>query len=88
MSNAKIRVSKNAVVCALHGQSRFKEIKVNGKSRPKDPPSIRPGVPSSTDIITTTTTHNKSLIKHKPLSTIEIKKPKSRKPKTICNNTR
>ena len=45
--NANLRVSKDTVVCALHWPSGFEEIKVNGKSRPKDPPSIWPGVPSS-----------------------------------------
>ena len=44
--NANLRVSKDTVVCALHWPSGFEEIKVNGKSRPKDPPSIWPGVPS------------------------------------------
>ena len=45
--NANLRVSKDIVVCALHWPSGFEDIKVNGKSRPKDPPSIWPGVPSS-----------------------------------------
>ena len=44
--NANLRVSKDNVDCALHWPSGFEEIKVNGKSRPKDPPSIWPGVPS------------------------------------------
>ena len=37
--NANLRVSKDTVVCALHWPSGFEEIKVNGKSRPKYPPS-------------------------------------------------
>ena len=45
--NANLRVSKDIVVCALHWPSGFEDIQVNGKSRPKDPPSIWPGVPSS-----------------------------------------
>ena len=45
--NANLRVSKDIVVCVLHWPSGFEDIKVNGKSRPKDPPSIWPGVPSS-----------------------------------------
>ena len=45
--NANLRVSKDIVVCALHWPSGFEEIKVNGKSRLKDLPSIWPGVPSS-----------------------------------------
>ena len=38
--NANLRVSKDTVVFALHQPSGFEEIKVNGKSRPKDLPSI------------------------------------------------
>ena len=45
--NANLRVSKDIVVCALHWPPGFEDIQVNGKSRPKDPPSIWPGVPSS-----------------------------------------
>ena len=45
--NANLRVSKDTVVCALHWPPGFEEIKVNGKSRPKDLPSIWPGVPHS-----------------------------------------
>ena len=41
---ANLRVSKDAVVCAIHSPSDFEVIKVNGKSRPKYPPSIWPGV--------------------------------------------
>ena len=44
--NPNLRVSKDTAVFALHRPSGFEEIKVNGKSRPKDPPSIWPGVPS------------------------------------------
>ena len=47
MPNANLRISKYIAVCKLHLPSGFEEIKVNGKSRPKDPPSIWPGVPSS-----------------------------------------
>ena len=47
MPNANLRISKYIAVCELHLPSGFEEIKVNGKSRPKDPPSIWPGVPSS-----------------------------------------
>ena len=45
--NANLRVSKDTVVCALRWPSGFEEIKVNGKSLPKDQPLIWPGVPSS-----------------------------------------
>ena len=45
--NANLRVKKDTAVFALHRPSGFEEIKVNGKSRPKDPSSIWPGVPSS-----------------------------------------
>ena len=45
--NANLRASKETVVSALNWPSGFEEIKVNGKSRPKDPPSIWPGVTSS-----------------------------------------
>ena len=40
LSNANFRVSKDTVVCAVHWPSGFEKIKVNEKSRPKDPPSI------------------------------------------------
>lgn len=42
--NTNLRVVKDTVVCALHQISHFEEIKINGKSRPKDLPSIWPGV--------------------------------------------
>ena len=45
--NANFGVTKETVVCALHWPSGFEEIKVNGKFRPKEPPSIWPGVSSS-----------------------------------------
>ena len=45
--NANLRVTRDTVVCELHQPSGFEEIKVNGKSGPKDLPSIWPGVPSS-----------------------------------------
>ena len=63
LSNANFRVSKDTVVCAVHWPSGFEKIKVNEKSRPKDPPSIWPGVQSSTDIMSTTTTRKRSLFK-------------------------
>ena len=44
--NANLRVSEDNADCSLHWPSGFEEIKVNGISRPKDPPSIWPGVPS------------------------------------------
>ena len=45
--NANLRVSKDTIVFTLHWPSGFEEIKVNGKSQPKDPPSTWPGVASS-----------------------------------------
>ena len=56
--NTNLRVCKDTVVCALNWPSGFEEIKVNGKSR-LALDMARCVIPSSTNIITTTTTHNK-----------------------------
>jgi hypothetical protein len=45
--NAKFTFSKNTVVCELHWPSGFEKVSKKGKTRPKDPPSVWPNVPSS-----------------------------------------
>ena len=45
--NANLRVTDNSVVCELHWPPDFPTVKVHGKLRPKDPPSVWPGVPKS-----------------------------------------
>ena len=48
MPNANLVVNKNTVLCELHWPKNFETVKVrNGKLRPKNPPSVWPGVPSS-----------------------------------------
>lgn len=45
--NANLNVTNNTVICQQHWPSNFDTIKVNGKIRPKNLPSVWPGVPSS-----------------------------------------
>lgn len=45
--NANLTVSKDTVICELHWPSEFETISINGKLRPRYPPSVWPNVPSS-----------------------------------------
>jgi len=45
--NENLKVSSNTVVCELHWPINFEKIKVKGRERPKNPPSIWPNVPLS-----------------------------------------
>ena len=45
--NANLCVSSNTVVCQLHWPYGFESISINGKSRPKNPPSVWPNIPAS-----------------------------------------
>ena len=45
--NANFKVTNDTVICNLHWPHDFEKIEKNGKLRPKNPPSIWPGIPSS-----------------------------------------
>ena len=45
--NASLRVTAETVVCELHWPKGFETVSVNGKIRPKNPPSVWPNVPPS-----------------------------------------
>ena len=46
--NSNLIVSDNTVICELHWPKNFETLKVRGgKLRPKNPPSLWPGIPLS-----------------------------------------
>ena len=45
--NANLNVTNNNVICQEHWPSDFDTIEVHGKIRPKNPPSVCPGVSTS-----------------------------------------
>ena len=46
--NADLTISRNTVICELHLPKNFETVKIRGgKLRPKNPPSVWPGIPPS-----------------------------------------
>ena len=45
--NANLNVNNDTVICEIHWPAGYETVKKKGRVRPKNPPSIFPGIPQS-----------------------------------------
>ena len=71
MPNANLIVNERSVVCEMHWPAGYETKSVNGKLRPKNPPSVWPGVPVSQ--IPSTSKPSKASFKEPALKILKLR---------------